>query len=148
MLTLASQKGGPGRSLLAIHLAVYAEAHGVRTVRVDADPQETAGKWYDRRESATPSLVTASAGALHEVLDAARQGGYALAVIDTPPHAAAQIDEAAQDQPPRSLVAAASARRRLRPSTRRVRATLPCGPRRSGVGTGGSVHLPGAGVST
>jgi chromosome partitioning protein len=94
VLTLASSKGGSSRSLLAVHLSVYADAHGWRTVLVDTDPQQTASRWYDRRKSETPTLVTSSAGKLTDVIAAARRDGYALVVVDTPPHAAGQIDEA------------------------------------------------------
>jgi chromosome partitioning protein len=77
-----------------VHLAVHAQAAGVRCLLVDMDPQESASRWYDRREAPDPALVTATAGALPDVIAAARADGVGLVVVDTPPHAGAQIDQA------------------------------------------------------
>lgn len=91
MLTLAviSQKGGAGKTTLAVNLAVAAERGRRRGVLVDLDPQATASAWHDRRKQrdlATPPVVAAPAPRLPEILDTARDHGAHHAIIDTAPH--------------------------------------------------------------
>lgn len=47
VIAIAGQKGGAGKSTLAIHLAAEWHARGKRVVLVDADPQGTATTWAD-----------------------------------------------------------------------------------------------------
>lgn len=91
---LVSQKGGAGKTTLAIHLAVLAHNAGLRTVLVDCDPQRSAGKWWRRREAEEPVLVETAARDLPAVLEAAAADGYDLAVVDTAPHADAEATRA------------------------------------------------------
>ena len=51
IITLAAQKGGVGKTTLAVNLAVAAQAAGVRTALFDLDPQESATAWSERREA-------------------------------------------------------------------------------------------------
>jgi chromosome partitioning protein len=98
VLALAAQKGGVGKSTLAVHLAVEAAAHGERVVVVDTDEQESAAGWGERRASETPLVVKAPPLRLPDVLEQAREEGLTLAVVDTAPRAAlsaAQIAAAA-----------------------------------------------------
>ncbi len=85
-IAVISQKGGAGKTTVAIHLAVEAENSGVSTVIVDLDPQASATAWGDSRREESPVVVSAQASRLRSVLDAAQQGGAGLAVIDTAPH--------------------------------------------------------------
>ncbi len=94
-LAILSQKGGSGKSTLAVHLAVIAQAAGLRTVIIDLDPQRSAAGWWDTRAAKTPELVEASPGGLRGVLDAARADGVALCVVDTRPSAGADAATAA-----------------------------------------------------
>jgi chromosome partitioning protein len=85
VLGLLSRKGGVGKSTLAIHLAVLAQAAGRRTLLVDLDPQRTVAGWWQSRETDTPMLAETNPGGLQAILDAARGDGVDLAVIDTRP---------------------------------------------------------------
>ena len=44
-LTIVSQKGGSGKTTLAVHLAVYAYLHGLRVALIDIDPQGSQVGW-------------------------------------------------------------------------------------------------------
>ena len=50
-VAIISQKGGAGKTTVAIHLAVAAEQHGLRAAVFDLDPQASATSWADRRKT-------------------------------------------------------------------------------------------------
>ncbi|MFL5280775.1 MAG: AAA family ATPase [Rhodopila sp.] len=87
--SLISQKGGAGKTTLAIHLAMEAAIRGAKTLLVDLDPQSSASKWGDRRQS--PSIdvdvMSAHTPRLEAVLKEAADDGYAVVILDTAPHA-------------------------------------------------------------
>ena len=85
-LTLLAQKGGTGKTTLAINLAVVAETEGRRAVLIDLDPQASAAGWGDHREEDSPVVAAVPAARLDGALGAARAHGADLAVIDTAPH--------------------------------------------------------------
>jgi chromosome partitioning protein len=86
VIVLASQKGGAGKTTLAAHLAIAAEAAGVgRAVLIDTDPQGSLSAWWNVRESDSPSLAPTTIAELPEKLSSLRAAGFAVAVIDTPP---------------------------------------------------------------
>ena len=82
------QKGGSGKTTLAVHTAVAAQQANERVVIVDTDPQKSATTWGNSREADTPMVATVAASKLGQVLDAAKSEGMTLAVVDTAPHAA------------------------------------------------------------
>jgi chromosome partitioning protein len=88
MYTVAviSQKGGAGKTTLAVHLAVEAENAGFSTAIIDLDPQASATAWGDSRRQESPAVVSAQASRLRQVLATAERGGAGLAIIDTAPH--------------------------------------------------------------
>ncbi len=88
MFTVAilSQKGGTGKTTLALHLAVAAEKAGQLAAVVDLDPQASAAGWKDSREAETPVVVSVPSTRLPQALEAARLGGAELAIIDSAPH--------------------------------------------------------------
>ena len=83
-IALIAQKGGTGKTTLALALAVAAEQAGRTTVVIDLDPQATACNWADRRDADTPIVVDAQPARLSKALEKAMQGGINLAIIDTP----------------------------------------------------------------
>ncbi|MBV9509905.1 MAG: AAA family ATPase [Caulobacteraceae bacterium] len=87
-VAIVSQKGGAGKTTLALHLATAAHAAGVVSLILDADPQATASRWSQWRAGAEPDVIDcASPPLLAKKLDQAVELGAELAVIDTPPHA-------------------------------------------------------------
>lgn len=97
-IAIISQKGGAGKTTLAIHLAAVAAASGVESVILDTDPQATATSWSHWREAAglgEPDVIDcASPPLLARKLAAAADLGAQLAIIDTPPHADIMAREA------------------------------------------------------
>lgn len=89
VLAMASLKGGTGKTTVGLNLAVTAEEAGMRTVVVDVDPQQASAKWGDLRAvtGRSPSVISAMAARLPQVLDSATQLGAELIVIDSAAHA-------------------------------------------------------------
>ncbi len=55
-ITFATQKGGPGKSTLAIGLAVAAMQMGERVSLLDTDRQGTVANWRGRRSHPEPGV--------------------------------------------------------------------------------------------
>ena len=83
-VALIAQKGGTGKTTLAVSLAVAAGQVGMTAVIVDLDPQATACNWKDRRKSDGPVVIDAQPARLAAALAKAAENGVDFAVIDTP----------------------------------------------------------------
>jgi chromosome partitioning protein len=95
ILTIASQKGGTGKSTLAAHLAVEAERTGGGPVAVvDTDPQGSLAAWWNRREAPTPLFASVDIARLSEHVRDLEPHQVQLVVIDTPPALTATIQAA------------------------------------------------------
>jgi chromosome partitioning protein len=95
-VALVAQKGGVGKTTIAVNLAVAAQAAGVRTALFDLDQQESAVMWSDRRAAEQPHVEFLTERRLAEALRAADAQGFGLAIIDTPPAAGPHAYTAAQ----------------------------------------------------
>lgn len=93
IVALIAQKGGVGKTTLAVNLAVAA---GPKTALFDLDPQESAVIWADRRKAETPHVEFLTERRLPDGIAAAKKAGFTLAIIDTPPAAGPQAFTAAE----------------------------------------------------
>jgi chromosome partitioning protein len=86
ILTIASQKGGTGKSTLTAHLAVEAERRGAGPVAVvDTDPQGSLSAWWNQRAAETPLFAAVEVVRLAEHMAALERERVNLVVIATPP---------------------------------------------------------------
>jgi chromosome partitioning protein len=83
-IVIVSQKGGTGKSTIAINLAVAAERAGKPAVVIDLDPQASASAWRDLRQAEGPAVESVQPARLGATLRAAAGAGALFAVIDTP----------------------------------------------------------------
>ena len=88
IVAFQSQKGGSGKTTLAVHVAVAAHEAGRRVLLVDTDPQASATVWAEARAADEPLVITVTPDQLAGVLETARREGFDLVIIDTAPHAA------------------------------------------------------------
>lgn len=85
-VAIVSQKGGSGKTTVAVHLAVCAELAGKTAAIIDLDPQASAQEWHSRRDAEAPEVITATPEQLPALLKSAKANGADLAIIDTAPH--------------------------------------------------------------
>src|ERR1039457_1376985 len=85
-VAIISQKGGVGKTTVALHLAVSAERNNKPTVIIDLDPQASASTWKDLREADSPVVQPAQVNRLGVILEEAKRQGAAFVVIDTSPN--------------------------------------------------------------
>lgn len=93
-IAIVSQKGGSGKTTLALHLATRAVQAKHQACVIDTDPQATAAAWGDWRGDFLPAVVTSPPARLSRTIENAAKEGLSLSVIDTPPHAEAAMREA------------------------------------------------------
>ena len=96
IVAVLSEKGGVGKTTVALSLAVAAVQDGHKAAVIDTDPQATAAKWTDRRDAELPWVVSSPAARLRSAVEQAAAQGVDFLVIDTPPHAGADAVEAAR----------------------------------------------------
>jgi chromosome partitioning protein len=83
-IVLATQKGGSGKTTLAIGLALAALQAGHNVRMIETDGQGTLSKWQVRRGIAEPVVeFVRSAGLIERRLDSFDRAGVSLTIIDT-----------------------------------------------------------------
>ncbi len=85
-IAILSQKGGAGKTTLAINLSVEASSSKKQSAIIDLDPQASSANWHDAREQENPVVVSAQPSRLNQVLEAAKDAGASFVFIDSAPH--------------------------------------------------------------
>ncbi|MBI3434033.1 MAG: ParA family protein [Proteobacteria bacterium] len=93
IITLASRKGGAGKSTLTAHLAAQSCVTGERALVIDADPQGSLTLWHSLRSGGEPRLFSAARG-IEAPLAHAMMEGYDWVFIDTAPSMWVVVTEA------------------------------------------------------
>jgi chromosome partitioning protein len=90
VITIAQQKGGAGKTTVAIHLALAWHAMGRSVALVDIDPQGSLSRWFEQRKAVTgktvPPVTTVAGWRAGSEIERVRQTAD-IVVVDSPPHA-------------------------------------------------------------
>lgn len=85
IISFVNQKGGSGKTTLALNISAAFSQSGVRVLLVDADPQATISDWAATREPPTPfQIIQMSKPVLHRDLPGMSKD-YDHIIIDGPP---------------------------------------------------------------
>jgi len=91
VITIAQQKGGAGKTTLAIHLALAWASWGRRVAILDIDPQASVSTWFGVRNSRRgtgAAIDTVAIGGWRVAAEVERQAReHDIVLIDSPPHA-------------------------------------------------------------
>lgn len=82
-IALCTQKGGSGKTTLAVNLAVAAMIRRQRTVLFDMDAQATAGEWAEKRNQGAPEVIALDGRELSKALETAEKQKIDFVFIDT-----------------------------------------------------------------
>jgi chromosome partitioning protein len=96
IVAVISEKGGVGKTTIALSLAVSASRKGNQVAVFDIDPQATASQWSDTRTTEMPVVVSMQAARLSASIQRAQAQGVGFVVIDTPPRSGSEAVEAAR----------------------------------------------------
>ena len=83
IIAIICEKGGVGKTTIALSLAVAAAKAGKSVALIDIDTQPTATNWGDRREAQDLAILSAQPARRPPTIEAARRSGADLVIIDT-----------------------------------------------------------------
>jgi len=83
IIAIICEKGGVGKTTIALALAVSAAKVGESVAVIDIDTQPTATNWGDRRQAGDLAVISAQAARLPQTIEAARANGADIVIIDT-----------------------------------------------------------------
>lgn len=95
-IAIIGQKGGDGKTTLALGLAVAATEAKLDVAIIDLDPQANAANWKDRRSVDNPAVISAQVSRLKQTIQTAEEYGADLVLIDTPGRSDSAAIEAAR----------------------------------------------------
>jgi chromosome partitioning protein len=87
-IAFLSQKGGSGKTTIAVHIAVAAQREKV--ILIDTDPQASASTWAAARTADEPRVIKSTTVETRNLIHKSQD--RTLAVIDTAPHNVAGVD--------------------------------------------------------
>ncbi|MEX0340802.1 MAG: AAA family ATPase, partial [Arenibacterium sp.] len=90
VITIAQQKGGSGKTTLAVNLATGFAKAGKSVALMDTDPQGSAGRWFMTRveNNDDPGLEFSTASAWGVTYECRKLAdSHDIVIIDTPPKA-------------------------------------------------------------
>ncbi|MFT4149617.1 MAG: ParA family partition ATPase [Paracoccaceae bacterium] len=100
VITIAQQKGGSGKTTLAVNLGVALARAGHRVALLDTDPQGSLGRWFmtrrDRLGDPGMELSTASAWGVGYECEKLRKTND-FVIVDTPPKVDADLRPALRE---------------------------------------------------
>jgi len=100
VITIAQQKGGSGKTTLAVNLAVALSRMGHSVALLDTDPQGSLGRWFlmrrDRLGAAGMEFSTASAWGVSYECEKLRKT-HDVVIVDTPPKVDADLRPALRE---------------------------------------------------
>lgn len=100
VITIAQQKGGAGKTTLAVNLAVEFLKRGQRVALLDTDPQGSLGRWFMARRDSLGveglDFSTASAWGVSYECEKLRKTND-LVIVDTPPKVDADLRPALRE---------------------------------------------------
>jgi chromosome partitioning protein len=83
IVAVANLKGGVGKSHLVTNLSAAAQATGIATAILDIDAdQQFSARWSDRREAATPLVISPVYSRLPQAVDELSSRGLEFILID------------------------------------------------------------------
>lgn len=95
-IALINQKGGVGKTTVALHLAAAFWQHGADALVLDLDPQASASEWHDARAEPLPHVESIQPARLAKLVEHAAEIGTHALILDTAPHAESTALEAAR----------------------------------------------------
>jgi chromosome partitioning protein len=99
VVTVAQQKGGSGKTTIAVNLAVEFHRRGLKVALLDTDPQGSLGRWFmARRERGEAGMEFSTASAWGVGYECEKLKRVAdVVIVDTPPKVDADLRPALRE---------------------------------------------------